>query len=286
MTYGEYYLPGETQDEVLLSCHVCHPSLCNDNLSGIALVAFLAKYLSALPRRYSYRFLFIPGTIGSITWLCLNEAQVTKIKHGFVVAGVGDRGSFYLQKKPPRRCGGRQGIQPRLKAFGSDYVIDFFPYGYDERQFCSPAFNLPVGCVMRTPHGRYPEYHTSADDLILCSSSELSESFTTCVSVLDILEHNKTYINLNPKCEPQLGKRGLYRAVGGQVEDAVDELAMLWILNLSDGTYSLLDIADRSGYRFESIKKAAHTLLQHNLLKPVGIADSSVIMERTCQYLQ
>ena len=268
LAYGEYYLPGETRDEVLLSCHVCHPSLCNDNLSGIALVAFLAKYLSTVSRRYSYRFLFIPGTIGSITWLCLNEAQAAHIKHGFVVAGVGDAG--HLTYKKSRRGDAQidRVFSHVMKHSGSEYtVIDFFPYGYDERQFCSPAFNLPVGCLMRTPYGQYPEYHTSADNLDFVLPSALADSFTTCLSVVDVLEHNQTYVNQNPKCEPRLGKRGLYRAVGGQAEGIIDELAMLWVLNLSDGQYNLLDISERSGCRFESIKKAADALLEHNLLK-------------------
>jgi len=269
LAYGEYYLPGETRDEILLSCHVCHPSLCNDNLSGIALVAFLAKYLTLISRRYSYRFLFIPGTIGSITWLCLNEPLVTQIKHGFVVAGVGDAGHFTYKKSRRGDAEIDRVFGHVLKHSGNAYaMIDFFPYGYDERQFCSPAFNLPVGCVMRTPHGQYPEYHTSADNLEFVSPSALADSFTTCVSAVDILEHNKAYINQQPKCEPRLGKRGLYRPVGGLAEAVADELAMLWVLNLSDGTYSLLDIADRSGYKFESIKKAAAVLLEHHLLTP------------------
>jgi aminopeptidase-like protein len=267
LAYGEYYLPGEIPEEVLLSCHVCHPSLCNDNLSGIALVAFLAKYLRSLPRRYSYRFLFIPGTIGSITWLCLNEPQVAQIKHGFVVAGVGDAGNFTYKKSRRGDAEIDMVFGHVLKHSGSAHaIIDFFPYGYDERQFCSPAFNLPVGCLMRTPYGQYPEYHTSADDLQFISTSALTDSFMICLSAVNILEHNKTYVNQNPKCEPRLGKRGLYRTLGGRDEDLRDELALLWVLNLSDGTKNLLEIADRSGYRFEAIKKAADALFDHNLL--------------------
>jgi aminopeptidase-like protein len=120
---------------------------------------------------------------------------------------------------------------------------------------------------MRTPYGQYPEYHTSADNLDFIRPSALIDSFMNCLSVLDVLENNKIYLNQNPKCEPRLGKRGLYRSVGGQAEGIVDELAMLWVLNLSDGNHSLLDISDRSGCRFESIKKAADALLEHNLLK-------------------
>lgn len=276
LTYGEYCIPGETSDEVLLSCHICHPSLCNDNLSGIALMVSLAKHLSQKVRRYSYRFLFIPGTIGSITWLALNEARVSSIKHGIVVAGVGDKGGFTYKKS-------RRGDAEVDKVFS--YVVrksaddstieDFYPYGYDERQFCSPGFNLPVGCVMRTPFGRYPEYHTSADNLKFISLEALSDSFEKCVAAVDILDNNRMYSNQNPQCEPQLGKRGLYQSVGGQTQTRVNDMAILWVLNLSDGHHSLLDIAERSGYNFESIKKAACLLVEHQLLKETPVKPTS-----------
>jgi aminopeptidase-like protein len=268
LTFGEYYLPGRQADEVLVSCHVCHPSLCNDNLSGIALVAFLAKHLRSFPRRYSYRFLFLPGTIGAITWLSLNEAHASKIKHGFVVAGVGDKGAFTYKKSRRGDAEVDRVFSHILKcAGGNDVVIDFFPYGYDERQFCSPAFNLPVGCVMRTPHGQYPEYHTSADDLAFVQPHSLTDSFVKCLEALDILEYNKKYLNQNPKCEPQLGKRGLYRMIGGHTDRVASEFAMLWVLNLSDGCHTLLDIAERSGLALKFIQHAADALAEHDLLK-------------------
>lgn len=268
LTYGECYLPGETSDEVLLSCHICHPSLCNDNLSGIALLMFLAKYLSTRALRYSYRFLFIPGTIGSITWLAVNEPLVFRIKHGLVVACVGDRGKSTYKRSRRGDAEVDRAAAHVLRQSGADYeVIDFSPYGYDERQFCSPGFNLPVGCLMRTPHGRFPEYHTSADNLEFVHSSSLADSFSKSLSVLYVLEHNRTYVNQNPKCEPQLGKRGLYRAIGGQVDEGINELALLWVLNFSDGRHSLLDIADKAGVAFEFIKKAAEALLKYDLLR-------------------
>jgi aminopeptidase-like protein len=268
LTYGECYLPGGTSDEVLISCHVCHPSLCNDNLSGIALVTFLARYARSLERQYSYRFLFLPGTIGAITWLCRNEARVSRIKHGFVVAGVGDTGPFTYKKSRRGNVGIDRAFSHILKHSGSDQaIIDFFPYGYDERQFCSPAFNLPIGCVMRTPHGQYPEYHTSADDLEFVQPPSLADSFTKCVAVLHVLENNKAYINQNPKCEPQLGKRGLYGMIGGHTGEKVKELSLLWVLNFSDGHHTLLDIADRSGLEFSVVQSAAAALLAHGLLR-------------------
>jgi aminopeptidase-like protein len=268
LTYGEYYLKGEKPDEVLISCHACHPSLCNDNLSGIAITTFLAKYLSQINLSYSYRFIFIPGTIGSITWLCLNENQVHKIKHGLVLTCLGDPGKSTYKKSRRGDAEIDKAVTHVLKHSGKDSeIIDFFPYGYDERQFCSPAFNLPVGCFMRTPHNCYPEYHTSADNLDLVQTEYLADSFSKCLSVLHILENNKKYLNQNPKCEPQLGKRGLYGAIGGQTDTKMREMAMLWVLNLSDGNHSLLDIADRSGMSFDSINQAADALLKHDLLQ-------------------
>jgi aminopeptidase-like protein len=268
LTFGEYYLPGDQADEVLLSCHVCHPSLCNDNLSGIALVAFLAKHLSALPRRYSYRFLFLPGTIGAITWLCLNEARVSHIKHGLVMACVGDPGKSTYKRSRRGDAEIDRAVAHVLKHSGQEYeIIDFSPYGYDERQFCSPGFDLPMGCLMRTPHGRYSEYHTSADNLTFVQPQSLADSFAKCLEVLYILENNRTYLNQNPKCEPQLGKRGLYRMTGGHTDRVTSEFAMLWVLNLSDGYHTLLDIAERSELPFSMIKNVADVLATHDLLK-------------------
>jgi aminopeptidase-like protein len=270
LTYGEYYLQGTTEDEFLISCHVCHPSLCNDNLSGIALAAYLAKHLTALSLRYSYRFLFIPGTIGSITWLSLNEDRVFRVKHGLVVAGVGDSGKFTYKKSRRGDAEIDRAVIHILKESGDDYeIIDFFPYGYDERQYCSPGFNLPVGCLMRTPHSRYPEYHTSADNLDFVKPEFLEGSLSKYLSVLNIIENNRRYVNRNPKCEPQLGKRKLYEGMEGQRKKAVDPLAMLWVLNMSDGDHSLLDIATLAQVPFNKIQAAARLLIKKNLLREI-----------------
>ena len=268
LTYGEYYLPGEEGNEVLISCHACHPSLCNDNLSSAALVTFLAKHLSTGPRRYSYRFLFIPGTIGSITWLYLNESGVHRIRHGLVAACVGDPGKSTYKKSRQGDAEIDRAVAHVLKHSGHDYeIMDFSPYGYDERQYGSPGFNLPVGCLMRTPHGQYPQYHTSADDLAFVRPESLADSFGKYLAALNILENNRTYLNLNPKCEPQLGKRELYRLIGGDRETGFDQMSLLWVLNLSDGCHSLLDIAERAGYEFNMIKNAAEALKESGLLK-------------------
>jgi aminopeptidase-like protein len=268
LTYGECYFPGASDDEVLLTTHVCHPSLANDNLSGVALLAVLARLWESRAPRYSYRFLFIPGTIGSITWLALNEARVERIQHGLVVACVGDPGVSTYKRSRRGDADIDKAVSHVLAASGQAHrIVDFSPYGYDERQFCSPGFDLPVGCFMRTPHGEFPQYHTSADDLAFVQPRYLADSFQKLVSILDLLESNQTYLNRNPKCEPQLGKRGLYRTIGGPSDGANRELAMLWVLNLSDGHHTLLDIAERARLPFEAVKTAAGTLAAHDLLQ-------------------
>lgn len=269
LTYGECFLPGESADEVLISCHVCHPSLCNDNLSGIALCAYLARELSQRSLRYSYRFLFIPGTIGAITWLALNRESAARVRHGLVVANVGDSGRMHYKKSRRGDNEIDRAVVHVLRHSGRSYeVMDFSPYGYDERQFCSPGFDLPVGSLTRTPWGRYPEYHTSADNLGLVRPEHLAESLETYGSVIHLLENNGRFKNLNPHCEPQLGRRGIYRQLGGNVEAKQTELAMLWVLNLSDGRHSLLDIAERAELRFAVILEAADLLRGHGLLEP------------------
>ena len=267
LTYGECYLPGASSDEVLISCHVCHPSLCNDNLSGIAVATFLASNLAEQDRRYSYRLLFIPGTIGSITWLATHEQVIPRIKHGFVLTGVGDAGPLTYKRSRRGDAEIDHVMAQVLKQAGEPYkLIDFFPYGYDERQYCSPGFNLPVGCLMRTPHGEYPEYHTSADSLDFIKPQSLVGSLRHCLAVINVLEHNHRYMNQNPKCEPQLGKRGLYRAVAGHQATQSRELVLLWVLNLSDGKHSLLDIAERADVPFAEVQSAAAALVECGLL--------------------
>ena len=268
LTYGEFRIQGETDDEVLISCHCCHPSLCNDNLSGMAVAARLAALLHGLSLRYSYRFLWIPGTIGSITWLALNEAILPRIKHGLVLSCVGDPGKFTYKRSRRGNAEIDRAVEQVLAHSGHEFQrLDFAPHGYDERQYCSPGINLPVGCFMRTPNGCYPEYHTSADDLSLISPFALGETLAQLLRVIQVLEQNRRYMNLNSKCEPQLGRRGLYRQLGGMQDRNDVEDAMFWVLNFSDGDHDLLDIAVRSGIEFQGISKAAELLREEGLLK-------------------
>jgi aminopeptidase-like protein len=268
LTYGEYLLEGETTDEVLISTHVCHPSLANDNLSGIAIATLLAEHLKPLPRRLSYRFLFVPGTIGAIVWLHRNRERVGRIKHGLVLTSLGDPGPFTYKRSRRGDSEIDQAVAHALHHSGAKHeLLPFSPDGYDERQYCSPAFDLPVGRLTRTPNGRYAEYHTSADDLDLVRPEALRDSFDAVLEVCSVLEGNSRYVNLNPECEPQLGRRGLFRTVGGRKSQSTDELALLWVLNLSDGRHTLLDIAERSGMPFPEIRAAADALIEVELLE-------------------
>jgi aminopeptidase-like protein len=268
LTYGELFLPGETAQEILISCHVCHPSLCNDNLSGLAVCTFLAEALSRMPRRLSYRFLFIPGTIGSITWLALNEEKTKNIVGGLVAANLGDPGRFHYKKSRYGSGDVDRAVLQVLDASGEAYGVEsFVPFGYDERQYNSPGFKLRVGSLTRTPYGRYPEYHTSADNLDLVRPESLAGSLRIYLDVMRALDGNRRYLNQNPKCEPQLGRRGLYRTIGGDDQGRRKELALLWVLNLSDGEHGLLDIAEQSRMPCETIREAAEALLEAGLLK-------------------
>lgn len=275
LTYGEFFLAGESTEEVLISCHVCHPSLANDNLSGLTVATFLAKFLSEQVRRLSYRFLFIPGTIGAITWLARNPETVGRIRHGLVLTCIGDAGPFHYKKSRRGNAEIDRAVAHVLGHSGESFeILEFSPYGYDERQYCSPGFNLPVGCLMRSVWGTFPEYHTSADNLEFVQPRPLARSLRVCASILDVLEKNRRYRNLSPYCEPQLGHRGLYGSTGGEVI-AADVNARLWVLNLSDGEHSLLDIAERSGTSLSTLSKAADLLCQKGLLSVVSSDNST-----------
>lgn len=275
LSYAECVLTGQQSSEFLISVHCCHPSLANDNLSAIAVAIELSRLLlQRSARRWTYRFLFIPGTIGAITWLALNRETVQRISHGLVLSCLGDAA-------PPTYKCSRRGNAPidryarhaLAQAGHGGRVLEFVPYGYDERQYCSPGFNLPVGCLMRSPNGTFPEYHTSADNLSFISDAAMADSLATLLRIIDLAEADATWINTSPYGEPQLGRRGLYAKMGGQgapgAPDAtLDQLAMLWVLNLCDGRHSLLDIAERSRKPFSAIVAAATALHRAGLLRP------------------
>lgn len=268
LSFGEVVIPGRRRDEILISTHACHPSMCNDNLSGVVVATFLARHLAAEPREYTYRLLFVPGTIGTLTWLSLNESRLATIRNGLVLACVGDPGGFTYKRSRRGDAEIDRAMRHVLRTSGRPHrIVDFSPDGYDERQYGSPGFDLPVGALSRTPHGEFAEYHTSADDLSFVRPESLAESLNLVLDVLAVAEGNRSYQNMNPKGEPRLGARGLYRPMGGRVERSRDELAMLWVLNLSDGHHSLLDIAERSALPFDVVESAANALAGAGLLQ-------------------
>jgi aminopeptidase-like protein len=271
LSYGELLIPGQTDDTVLFSCHICHPSLANDNLSGIAVATMLARYVQTLRPRYSYRFLFIPGTIGSLAWLARNEAEVGRIVHGLVLSCLGDTGGMtYKQSRRGNAVIDRVVAHVLRHDAATHRIRPFVPYGYDERQYCSPGFNLSVGCLMRTPNGEYPEYHSSADNLSLMRPESLAHSLFVLRQIVAAVEGDTAYRNRNPKGEPQLGRRGLSAAIGGERAAKSDQMALLWVLNLADGNHSLLDISEHAGLPFQTIRRAADALIAAELLEPAS----------------
>lgn len=271
LTYGECEIKGRDADEVLIFAHTCHPSLANDNLSGIALAALLAEQLRTAGTRYTYRFVFAPATIGSITWLARNQDRLGRIRHGLVCTVAGHPGQPVYKRSRHGTAEIDRAAACALRDAGVDHeILDFSPWGYDERQFGSPGVNLPVGRLTRTPNGCYPEYHTSADNLSLVTADALEEMFRLYLNVINMLENNLSYRNLSPYGEPQLGRRGLYRKLGGQQDIGLRQNAMLWVLNFSDGAHSLLDIAERSGLPFAALMEAASDLKTADLIEPIG----------------
>jgi aminopeptidase-like protein len=268
LTYAECVIEGATDDEVLLSAHVCHPSMANDNLSGVAVLTRLAMAMERAKTRYTYRIIFAPGTIGSITWLAMNQDRATNVKHGLVVSCLGDPGGPTYKRSRRGDADIDNIVEYVLQEFSAGSSIqEFSPYGYDERQYCSPGFNLPIGLLERSKYGDFPEYHTSADNLEFIKADCLESSFELLARIIDIVESNWCPISTNPFCEPQLGKRGLYSAIGGGNEQENRQMAMLWVLNQADGQNSLLDIANRSGIDYATIRDTAEILKTHGLLR-------------------
>ena len=271
LTYGELFLPGESAQEVLVTCHICHPSLADDNLSGIAIATALAMRQARQPRRLGYRFLFLPATIGAITWLDRNESRLGAIRHGLVLTCLGDANPFHYKQS---RSGATidRAVAHVLRHSGHGYeVMPFHPYGYDERQFCSPGFDLPVGCLMRGVHGTFPEYHTSADNPDFVTPEALGQSYAIIETLLDLLDSDRTYRRVDGRGEPQLGRRGLYRAIAGQREaGGATQMDLLWFLNLADGHHSLLDMAIRADVPFTRLQAAARLVLEASLVEVCG----------------
>ncbi len=267
LTLAEIVVRGSTDGEALVYTHDCHPSLANDNLTGIAVAAALARALRQEQPRLTWRFVFGPGTIGSLAWLSRNEHRLPRLRAGLTIGLLGDAGP--LRYKCSRR-GDTVTDHIAAHVIGgepfSGMLTPFEPYGYDERQFCSPGFDLPVGRITRSPNGTYPEYHTSADDLALIRPEKLAESIRAVARTISLLDANRRVLNLSGKGEPRLGKRGLYGSVGGAGPGEFEH-ALLWVLSLADGGHDLLAMSQRSGMSFELLDRAATALEEAELVR-------------------
>jgi aminopeptidase-like protein len=260
LSYAECVVPGATDGQAIVYTHSCHPSLANDNLSGLALAALLARELGQERPRLTWRFVFGPGTIGSLCWLSRNEALLPQVAGGLTIGLLGDPGPLTYKRSRRGDTATDRALELVLEreAPGAR-LLDFEPYGYDERQFCSPGFDLAVGRLTRSPNGAYPQYHTSDDSLALLQQDALAQSLRILAQALRVIDRNRAPVNLYPKGEPRLGKRGLYGAMGG-TSPSEFEHALLWVLSLGDGAHDLLAMARRSGLTFELLDRAAQAL--------------------------
>ncbi|MDG1873875.1 MAG: DUF4910 domain-containing protein [Mariniblastus sp.] len=271
LTYGEVTIEGQTKETILVYAHCCHPSLANDNLSGVAVAAFLGKQLLERVARgdipfKTYKIVFAPATIGAITWLAQNEKMTANITGGLILSLLGDAGGFTFKQSRVESSVNRA-VELVMHNRNTPFEMrPFSPFGYDERQFCSPGINLPMGCFMRTPNGEFPEYHTSADNLEFVSPEALADSLDVVTEILATLEQNFKPVNLHPFCEPQLGNRGLYRAFGEHDDRGRFQEAVMWILNQADGTKDLLAIAKHCELPMKLVREAADVLVEHELL--------------------
>lgn len=262
LDYGELVLPGRSGDEVLFSAHVCHPSLANDNLSGVVALVELARTVAARSRRrFTYRFLFAPATIGAVAFLAGNPEAVRRIRHGVVVTGVGGPGVLHYKRTrdgaPVDRI-----MESVLAEQGEHRILPFSPDGYDERQYNSPGFRLPVGRLSRLPHGQYPEYHTSADDPSFVRSEAMEGAVGLLETFVERVEGDGRALSLAPYGEPQLSRHGLTGAGLGTVRPD----AVAWVLNLADGENSLRDMAERSGLSYDDVSVALDALMAKGLI--------------------
>jgi aminopeptidase-like protein len=268
LNYGELILPGKSDEEILLSTYICHPSMGNNELSGITVTTYLAKWLSQLKvRRYTYRFVFIPETIGSIAYLSKNYINLKKkVIAGFNISCVGDERSYsYLPSRNGNTISDKV-AKHVLKWTDPNYVsYTWLDRGSDERQYCAPAIDLPIASILRTKYGQYPEYHTSLDNLHnVVTPKGLNGGYWALRRALELIEKNKIYKN-NFLCEPQLAKRGLYPTLSSKkLENEIK--TMMNFLSFCDGEHSLLDIAEKINHPVWNLYKLVDKLILHDLI--------------------
>lgn len=272
LVYGEAVLPGEVEDEVLISTYICHPSMANDNLSGVVTAAALFRRLSEVrDRYYTYRFVFTPETIGAMCWLMNNEkTAVPRIRAGLVLSCLGEDDRFSY--KQSRRGDAEIDRIGRAWMRGDGEVLEFFPTGSDERQYGSPGFNLPVGLISRPYPGEWPYYHTSGDTPARITAPILGSSLDLVCNLVMSLEWNRwVYRRTDPRGEPMLSKFDLYHRLHARENYTADSLwqertTMLWLLNMADGEHDLIDVAEKSGASVAQVASLAERLLKVGLL--------------------
>lgn len=276
LTYGEHLVPGRVGDrEILVSTYVCHPSLANDNVAGIAVSAGLLASLPPRALRSDVRFVFAPSGIGTLAWLERNQAGLDRICGGLVVACAGDPGPLtYKQSRRGDAAVDRAAAEVLSTRDGAT-VRPFVPWGTDERQFCSPGFDLPVGVLTRTPNGVYPEYHTSADDLDLITPGALADSLSALHEIIEVLDANVRFVRTDPHGEPQLSRHNLEGAMsrgllaGGQEGE---KQLLFWLLNLADGRNDLFDVSRRAEQPFAATAGLAAELEEAGLIRAAATA--------------
>jgi aminopeptidase-like protein len=277
LTISEAVLEGESRMEVLFSVDTCHPSMANNELSGPLVAAFLCRMLSKQPRRLTYRFVFLPETIGSLAYLQLRGSLFReRLLAGYVLTCIGlDKPLTYKRSRRGHSLADRAAEYALGRGEGAPAeVIDFTPASFssDERQYCSPGFNLPVGAISRGRIGEFPEYHTSRDNRDLVSFASMSQTVHALAGICDVLDANVTFKNLLPSGEPQLSKRGLYPTLGAPRDRRAAIDATMWVLNQSDGGHDLLAIAERSGIDIHVLAERARACREAGLLAAVDRA--------------
>jgi len=275
LTVGELLISGETDEEILISTYICHPSMSNDNLSGMVMTTFLARELLKYgPSKYGYRIVWVPETIGAITYCSYNETSMIKIKHGFVVTCVGGPGKFGYKQSFDASDVINILIEETFRVAGIDdfLIYPFDIHGSDERQYSSQGFRINVASITKDRYYEYPYYHTSLDNLSFISADNVTQSLKLYLNALKRLNEwdaGQIYCRCEPHCEAMLSKYNLYPSMGGAIlpESQIKELDLrLWLLFLCDGKMPLYKIAQRLGVSLEELKQEAYLLEQKGLL--------------------